>query len=457
MMKRYDPSYTFYQVWGGSAASTYNNYINAGCSWFNYRGYIGMSGWSSNDMEALTNTDKLVNGSFITCGTGQYANSSESPSEKFIRAGSPTSLKGGVTAIGMSTIHTITSYNNCLNMGIFHGLFVENLHDMGQAFLRGKLNLHKNYGTSDLIQARTFSQISNLFGDPSMDVWLTTPKTMAATYPTSINKGCNYLPVTVRDASNHLLKDVWVTISKTSDSLFATGYTDVNGQIVLPVNQQCNGTINIVITKPNYVAVIGTIAINSSQASIAYNGSTIDDDNTGGSVGNSNNVINAGETIELRVALNNYLAQAVSGATAILRSTDPYINISDSVETFATIPAGGTATSIEDYDFTVANNCPNQHIAPFYLIVSANSTTYTSYFNYTIGGVDIDIVTSAIQDNANHILDPNETTSLQFTVINNGLVPLTNITAKLKNEFSLYTDNRLTCDLWKYCDTSASQ
>ena len=325
-----------------------------------------MSGWSDNDMENLTNTNRLVNGSFITCGTGEFASSGgESTAERFIRAGSPTQLKAGVTAIGMSTIHTITSYNNCLNIGLFHGLYADGLHDMGQAFLRGKLNLHKNYGVSDLIQARTFCQISNLFGDPSMDVWVAPPLAMNCTYPTTINKGTNYVTFLVRDNNNQPMSDVWVTLTQPNDVFFASGYTDVNGLIVLAVNPTLEGTIDVVVSKPNFIATIGTIQINAEQPTVGYVESIVDDDNQGESQGNGNNLADAGETIELKVGLHNYQATALSNVTAILRTTDPYITMIDSLEAFPTIQPSATGGCLEDYDFSIAENCPNYHSAGF--------------------------------------------------------------------------------------------
>ena len=434
LMRKYYPGFTFHEVYGTASSdpssTTMANFVNSGASWFNYRGYIGMSGWSGYNMNSLTNTNKMVNGVFITCGTGVI--SSTSASENFLLAGSPTAPVGGSSAIGMSTSHTLTPFNNCLSTGVFHGLYADGLRTMGQAIYRAKMNLHANYDISNLPQAQTFSQICNLFGDPAMEVWVAPPKSMTATYPSSVNFGTNFIPVTVRDASNQLMKNVWVTISQPNDSLYATGYTDANGQITLPSNPQRTGSITIVITKPDYTPILGTIAINSSQACVGYSASSVDDDNNGGSVGNSNAIINSGETIELRTILHNYLTQSANNVSAILRCSDPYVTLIDSVETFPNIAAAANGNSTEDFDFAVADNCPNQHILPFFLIITANNNTYTSYFNYVVGGVDVDIVSSYVQDNANHILDPGEAASLQLTICNNGALPLTNVTARLR-------------------------
>ena len=446
LMKRYYPGFVFHQNWSSNGASGYNTVINSGCSWFNYRGYIGMSGWSYNNMDDLTNTNKLVNGSFITCGTGQYANSSESPSERFVRTGSPTQLRGGVTAMGMSTIHTITSYNNCLNIGVFHGLYADGLHDMGQAFLRGKLNLHKNYGVSALIQARTFSQISNLFGDPSMDVWVAPPLAMTTTYPTTIDKGTNYLSFLVKDGNNAPLCDAWVTITQLNNSFSTSGYTDINGQIVLSVNPELNGTIDLVISKPNYVATIGTIEINETQSTVGYASSLVDDDNQGTSEGNNNNIIEAGESIELQIALKNYTTNTLTDVIATLRCTDPNIVLHDSLETYESIPAADSSYfSTGSFCFTVASNCPNQHKVPFYLQTNTNGILHESYFAYQIGGVAIEIVNCSILDN-NQILDPAETVPMQFTIANRGVTATPGINALLRTHSSyiLITDSLAT-------------
>jgi hypothetical protein len=51
--------------------------------------------------------------------------------------------------------------------------------------------------------------------------------------------------------------------------------------------------------------------------------------------------------------------------------TDPYISISDDSEGYGNIPPGGTATSQDDYDFTIDAGCPRDHVVRFNLNTTA--------------------------------------------------------------------------------------
>ena len=431
MMDHYYDGFTFHEFYGDQPnASSFDTTINQGCSWFNYRGWIGMSDWASGHVSTLTNTNKLVNGVFITCNTGAYAGSSVS--EDFLRAGSPTQLKGGCFAIGMSTSHTIPPYNNCLDMGIFHGLYRDGMRDMGQAFLRGKMNLFKNYGVSNLIEARTFAQISNLFGDPSMDIWVTPPKSMIANYPAIIRQGTNYVEVSVTDAQLMPLKNAWVTISQPNDSLFATGYTNNNGIVYLAIDPTKTGSATIAVTKPDYIAVLGSITIQSELPVVGFVQSLIDDDNNGASSGNADNLIQASETIELGTIIKNYLPTNVSNITATLRCSDPYITISDSTTSYGSCESNQTAIATDNFAFHVADSCPNQYNVRYFLVIHANNEDQISSFTLPINNGHLVVTATIIQSN-DTILDPGETANLLFTIHNDGNYAIDDISAVVRS------------------------
>jgi len=84
-------------VYSGSFPNQMVNNLNDGLTFFNYRGYWGISGFNNGHVSGLSNGFKLCVATVITCGTGSFA-SGTSISETFIRAGTPSQPKGGVAA-----------------------------------------------------------------------------------------------------------------------------------------------------------------------------------------------------------------------------------------------------------------------------------------------------------------------------------------------------------------------
>ena len=75
--------------------------------YFNYRGYIGTSGFGYNINNA--NNGYMTFATFITCATGDF--NGTSIAESFIKAGSLANPKGAVAAVGTATssTHTVTT------------------------------------------------------------------------------------------------------------------------------------------------------------------------------------------------------------------------------------------------------------------------------------------------------------------------------------------------------------
>ena len=118
--------------------------LNAGLTFFNYRGYWGVSGFGNGNINSLSNGFKLPVATVITCGTGSFA-SGTSISEAFVRAGTPTQPKGAVASVGTATLGTHTMFNNAVAMGFYFGIFTDGMETAGSALVRGKLNLYLNY------------------------------------------------------------------------------------------------------------------------------------------------------------------------------------------------------------------------------------------------------------------------------------------------------------------------
>ncbi|MHA1673861.1 MAG: hypothetical protein ACTSYI_09550, partial [Promethearchaeota archaeon] len=110
---------------------------------------------------------------------------------------------------------------------------------------------------------------------------------------------------------------------------------------------------------------------------------TIDDDSSDSSDGNGDGIVQAGETIELLVTLENTGMVAVTGVTATLSVSDNLISISDDSEDYPDITAGGTAQCVFDYDFTVDPAHAGGTVT-FTLSITCNEGSFTDTFTIAI-------------------------------------------------------------------------
>ena len=103
--------------------------------------------------------------------------------------------------------------------------------------------------------------------------------------------------------------------------------------------------------------------------SSSYQGYTVDDDTSGESNGNDNGIVNAGETIELPVTLENVGSDPAANVRATLSTASGFVVITDDYEEFGGIPADGTALSGDDYTVAISSAAPDGEVVSFDLSI----------------------------------------------------------------------------------------
>ncbi|MGC9362320.1 MAG: C25 family cysteine peptidase, partial [Candidatus Syntrophosphaera sp.] len=303
-----NPDYTYTKVYADSPSSTtINTAINEGVVFYNYRGYIGMSGWPSY-MTQMNNAYKLFHAVFITCATGNFYYGT-STTEEVVRYGTAASLGGSVTAIGMATSSTHTPMNNCLDVGIFHGIYPLGMRDMGSAMLYGKLYLEAVYGVSNSTQAYNFAGYCNLIGDPTAEIYVSIPSTFNVIAPASIPAGTTGMEVRVLDSASQPVEGASVALTNSS-GLQVIAFTDPQGSAVLEFSGSLSGSLTLTVDKNDYKPATSIISIESAGGAV-FAGTLIDDDEDGPSSGNGDGIANSGETMELYVSLENTSASTL--------------------------------------------------------------------------------------------------------------------------------------------------
>jgi len=397
------------------------NGLNNGVSYFNYRGYLGMSGWFNGHIDALSNNFQLPVAVFLTCSVGDFEGTEDCRSERFLKAGSPAIPTGAIAAIGTATTDTNTCFNNCMDTGIFYGIFVDKISHIGGALNRGKLNLYNSYPNNPYNAVYKFSYWNNLMGDPGLVMWTKIPEEMNVSYLAQIPIGSNYLEISVHDNNGFPLENAWITASNTEDEIFSTAYTNSEGQVILPINAETEGDVDLTITKQNYIPHLGNFEIIQSDIFISVSELVIDDDDQDGSSGNDNGIINPGETIELKVSLLNSGIFEANSVIASITTNNNFITITDNIEFYGTIAPGNEVFSADDFDFFIHENVIDGEIISLNISIEDDNNNYCEDLIYIIvEGSNLIFNDYSVIDNENGVLDPGETSSFVVTIENIG-------------------------------------
>ncbi len=414
--------------------------LNAGLTFFNYRGYYGVSGFNSGNINSLSNGFKLSIATVITCGTGSFS-SGTALSETFVRAGTPTQPKGAVASVGTATIGTHTMFNNAVDMGFYYGVFVDKMETAGAALARGKLNLYLNYPNNPNNYVNIFTHWNNLIGDPALQMWTDVPQSFTVSHESTISSGTNYYDVEVLDYFNEPVESAYVTILKGNDIIFESGYTDINGRIILSVGSASLGSVDLTVIKRNFVPYQGQFQINGQSVNVnSVEGAfTIDDDMNGLSIGNANGVIDGGETIELTIPIYNYGTDNAEGVYCKLIGGDGFINYSIDSLYIGTLTSGMTGNEGQSFVFEVESGILENENFPLRLLIKdINDSNWLSQIQLSISGTRLLADKVYVHDDpvfGNDHLDPGETAEIEIEISNIGSMMANNVSGRLYSNY----------------------
>lgn len=436
-----NPDYTFTELYSDNPSATQANAaINQGVGFHSYRGYIGMSGWSPSS-SALFNGFRLLHAIILTCSTGNF--DSTDTTEEYIRLGTVAAPKGAVTAMGMATSSTHTLFNNALHGGVWGGIFQYNMRTPGEAMLNGKLHIYQMFSQIAPSYATSFAHWLNLMGDPTMEMFTGIPHTFNVTIQDTIPLGLSLLDVNVRDGDNFVVEGAAVTLTQ-NNSIISRGYTDDAGNVILVLPQSM--TINnctLTVSKHEFKPLQQTIAV-ENEGTLVPGSVVVDDDTSGSSSGNSDGLVNAGETVEVLFGLNNTGMESIYGINGYVISSSPYVTFLDSLVTYDTIAASELGFNTSPVVMQIAPDAPHETMMRIHLILTdALGGSYDVSEFVAIHNARISYHSSFVTNGGNQVLDPGETAGFTVTVSNTTPTGLTEIYGMLQslNDLVSVSDN----------------
>lgn len=415
----------------GATAAEVSAAVNEGRSIINYIGHGSGTSWgttdfSVSDVSALSNGHMLPYICDVACLNGDFTMGSDCFAEAWLKAGSAGSPKGGVAHYAASTLADWVP--PCVMQAeVVDLLCAESKNTFGGLCFNGVMKGMDEYpGTTGTKLMEQY----NLFGDCSVVMRTDLPVVITVIHD----------PVIFEDASSYDVQAPGVEGALASlyhDGVFyGSAYTDASGNATIDLIQSFPGPgqVTLTVTAYNRIPYITTLDVVTPSGPYMVYDSHLIDDVAGG---NGDGVVNPNEAIEMPVTLRNSGSDPATGVSAVLKLDDPYVVISDSLEDYGDVPAGSTATCLEDYDFQVLGGCPDGYLLDFTLEITSAETTWVDHgLNIVVAAPVLAYHDHSIDDsggNGNGQPDPDETFDMTISLKNWGTGTATGVSAQLSS------------------------
>ena len=417
---------------GGSTADI-TSCVNAGRSVVCYSGHGGPSGWGcvpfyTSNVRALSNADEYPLVLSHACSTNPF-DQTECFGEVWVKEAN----KGGIAFWGASA----SSYwpeDDILERRMFQAVFVETCYSVVSMTDKALWHLYQYYGNTSAV--RTYFDMYNVNGDPSVDIWTYVADDLVVTFPGTIPMLPSYaVEITVETQGKGPLSGALVCLRKGAE-VFEVGYTDASGNLTLYVSPASLGNMELTVTAHNQLPFESYISvIPAGDAYLVFESQTVDDDSLGESLGDGDGEVDFAETVELLVELKNFGDSAAHSTYGIISTTSPYITMVNDSAFWGEVPAGGTATCVNAFVFSVDPNVPDMEMITFQLDIQATNGSW-SYDDITVVAhapilVYKSKITEDLGGNDNGKPDPGESVDLTIILQNDGSAGVIQVAADL--------------------------
>jgi hypothetical protein len=410
----------YYQGVGGATTQDVIDAIDAGTGIVNYRGWSNWQGWHRPEfyvfhLSQLNNGERLPVMFSICCGTGDFAHINDPClGEGWIRAGSPTNPKGGAAFFGVTDPWTHTKWNNAINIGIFEGFVTEDLRALRAVGVRGLMELVTQFPHHEQDDIWRYFHTYNVIGDPSLQMWRNVPEELNVEAPSSLSIGGSMVEVLVEDGSRAPVNGAYVCLYKDGE-VHSGDVTGETGVALLSIDPSTAGEMFLTVTAPDFMPHEDTIAVEQRGLYVG-----LADHSLGDSQGNGDAMWNPGEDLSLDVTLENFgTSGTATGISATLRTDDPFVSFSDSVESFGDLGPGEQASSASPFEFQLLDTTPSGTVLDLELVIESGDSTWTSLIEIAVSGFEPRFVADSADDpGSDGYIDPGETGDLYLSVWN---------------------------------------
>ena len=346
--------------------------INEGCSLLVYSGHGGPSGWgdgppfNSDDVRQLENEVFPMVWSFA-CSTNPY-DYDECFGEVWLRH-----IPGAAGFIG-SSVSSLWDEDDILERALFDAFYRDNITWAQGMNNFGKSEVVRFYG--GLENSQMYVEMYNYMGDPSTDIWTSTPEVVVASHSPTCIKGVLHYPVEVE-------QDLVNVAAIFGDQVLGVGKSSGGRALVkfdTPIS--VTGNITLSYTGHNVLPASDTITLETPVGSYLVYRSHRLDDLTGG---DGDGIPEVGEYINLWLTVANVGdSNSDSAVGKLLGTLDSYVGDSENEVSIGSIISGGTAELAEPFVIWIPYDCPNEHIVRMQMSIESSKTQWIDELEFQV-------------------------------------------------------------------------
>ena len=212
-------------------------------------------------------------------------------------------------------------------------------------------------------------------------------------------------------------------------------YADGNSQVYLRWRLTSDSSVTRIGFYIDDIMICGD-TLPPNIPNLKYSSHDIDD-----SMGNDDGEINAGETFDLYLTVENKGTDA-EGVFGTLSSSNPHVTITTETANFPDIPQNTTATSLTGYRIEISPEADDNEMIPFQLDWHTTQSSGVFYFSDLVVAPTLIFSSVTVMDpvrgDGDGILDPGESAQLVVGLLNSGTGAAHNVSAVLTSDLPAY-------------------
>jgi len=269
-----------------------------------------------------------------------------------------------VGCVGSSFAHVASYYLDWYA----NALYVDGVVRVGDAFTASRVARTPFAMLGDNVDLWTH-YIYTALADPELPTWTKRPRTPLVTLPVSVPAGDGAIPVLVT-VDGAAVRNAVVCLRKSGED-YRVGETGASGSVTIPFTARTAGTIDVVVTGDDLVRTSATIDVSGPIGPVLKIGAvSIDDDAIGGTTGNGDGVLDAGEVVDLLPTLQNFGPDPHSDLVLVLGASSPHVTVLDQSASVANVPAGGASIATDAWRVAVSASAPDVAVVPFQVTIT---------------------------------------------------------------------------------------
>jgi hypothetical protein len=296
----------------------------------------------------------------------------------------------------------------------FDALFGENIATIGDALQDSRDDLAAWAANSQHIRWVYYGL--NLFGDPALQPWTQEPLDIQINYEPVVSVGLTELAVHVQTEDTPV-EDLRVTVLLDGE-IMGCAFSDISGNALVEFAPALEivGEYDLMISGRNCLPTHLPLQVTSITGPyLVLSAQELSD-----SLGNGNNLPEAGEELQLLITLLNVGVQDATFINAVLSSSTDGIEVTMGTVSLPDISPGEEGAATMPFELSVASGIADLQSVVCNLDITCNGDIWSEDIELVLHLPQMHVTSLTVLDDDDEVLNPGETAPLAITILNDG-------------------------------------